>query len=204
MRQLSHYQSSGLAQEQAVRERMAMRQMRRKPAVELEQLSPFLTSGPSPARGPTAPHRLIGPVVLLKDVLHPVLATVREHHDHFVAVGTCDVGLRGKETVTEARAGVSGTRHGAGPDLPLFPACFSGMRVARVNGQEKGCCLLGNGVMAIAAQHLIAPLIFILPLAQCLAGSSPLCLALLTLNNPEGQQLQQKLGSSMLGSGCSS
>lgn len=94
--------------------RMVTRQMRRKPAIELEQLSPSPASGPSPAQGPTAPHRLIGPVVLLKDVLHPVLAAVREHHDHLVAVGTRDVGLWGRETAPEAGPGTSGARRGAG------------------------------------------------------------------------------------------
>ena len=93
---------------------MAMRQMRRKLVMDLEQPSPSLASGPSPAHGPTAPHRLIGPVVLLKDVLHPVLAPVREHHDHLVAVGTRDVGLRGRETVPEARPGASGAERRAG------------------------------------------------------------------------------------------
>lgn len=95
-------------------ERMAIRLMRRKPATELEQPSPSSVSSPSPALGPTAPHRLIGPVVLLKDVLHPVLTAVREHHDHLVAVGTRDVGLWGRETVPEARPGASGARHEVG------------------------------------------------------------------------------------------
>lgn len=184
--------------------RTVTKQMRQKPAIELEQLSPSLVSSPSPAHGPTAPHRLIGPVVLLKDVLYPVLTAVREHHDHLVAVGTRDVGLRGRETAPEAGPGTSGARRGAGcgqegwPRPILFPGLFLLGEVAGVNGQEKGHCLLGNDV-ATAARHLIAPFIFILPLARCLAGSSPLCPALLTFNNPEGQWLQQNLSYSMPG-----
>lgn len=165
---------------------MVMRQMWWKPTMELEQPSPSPVCSPSPAHGPTAPHRLIGPVVLLKDVLHPVLATIREHHDHLVAVGTRDVGLRGREMVPEAGPRVSGARRGVGCGWEVgwmwpgrngggpgglalthlfFLASFSRVRVARVNGQEKGRCLLGNDVVAIAARHLIAPFISILPLA---------------------------------------
>lgn len=55
----------------------------------------------------------------------------------------------------------------------LFPAHFSGARVTRVNGQEEGRCQLGNDVVANATRHLIAPLVFILPLAWHLVGSGP-------------------------------
>lgn len=78
--------------------RMVRRQIEQKPAMELKQLSPSVVSSPSPAHRPTASHRLVGPVVLLKDVLHSVLTAVREHHDHLVAVGTCDVGLWGRHS----------------------------------------------------------------------------------------------------------
>lgn len=79
-------------------------------------------------------HRFVGPVVLLEDVLHPVLAAVREHHDHLVAVGPRDVGLRGRGTAREASwAGWAGGRREAGcwglqrhpwvqPALPCEPA----------------------------------------------------------------------------------
>jgi len=168
--------------------------------MELEQPSPSPASSPSPAHSPTAPHRLIGPVVLLKDVLHPVLAAVREHHDHLVAVGTRDVGLRGRKAAREAGPGARVRGVGldaarrAGPDPSPPPACFSGVRAAGLNGQGEGRCLLGSDVVAIAAPHLIAPFILILPPAWCLPGSSPLHPALLTSNNPEGQRLQQNLG----------
>lgn len=60
----------------------------------------------------------------------------------------------------------------AGPNPSLFPAHFSGERVTRENGQE-GHCQLGSDVLANATQHLIAPFIFILPLAPCLIESGP-------------------------------
>lgn len=154
---------------------MEMRQRRWKLVMDLEQPSPSLVSSPSLAHDLTAPHRLIGPVVLLKDILHSVLTAVREHHDHLVAVGTCDVGLRGREMVLEAGPRASCARldaaRRAGHNPSLFLACFSGVRVVRVNRQEEGHCLLGNDVVIIAAQHLIAPFIFILSLARCLAPS---------------------------------
>lgn len=78
--------------------RMARRQLEQKPAMELEQPFSCVVSSPSPAHSPTASHRLIGPVVLLKDILYSVLTTVREHHDHLVAVGTGDVGLWGRHS----------------------------------------------------------------------------------------------------------
>lgn len=70
---------------------------------------------PTPCAAPgSEPHRPIRPVVLLEDVLHAVLAAVREHHDHLIAVGTGDVGL-GK-----SRCGVRWllATPGSGVDLP--------------------------------------------------------------------------------------
>lgn len=72
--------------------------MEQKTAMGPEQPFPSVVSSPSPAHSPTASHRLIGPVVLLKDILYSVLTTVREHHDHLVAVGTGDVGLWGRNS----------------------------------------------------------------------------------------------------------
>lgn len=77
---------------------MARRQLEQKPTMELEQPFSCVVSSPSPAHSPTASHRLIGPVVLLKDILYSVLTTIREHHDHLVAVGTGDVGLWGRHS----------------------------------------------------------------------------------------------------------
>lgn len=109
------------------------------------------------------------------------------------------------EKVPEAGPRVSGAgldvSRRAGPDPSLFPACFSTAMVARVNGQEKGCCLLGNDLVAIATQHLIAPFSFIFWDGGCLAGSVPLCTVLLTFNNPGGSSSSKPLATVCQGAG---
>lgn len=39
-------------------------------------------------------HRFVGPVILLKHILHSVFSSVSEHHNHFIAIGSCDIGLK--------------------------------------------------------------------------------------------------------------
>lgn len=75
---------------------------------------------PPPPRA--EPHRAVGPVVLLEDVLHAVLTTVREHHDYLVAVGAGDVGL-GK-----GRFGSGGSWPLRGPGRGLPPPGSPGPR----------------------------------------------------------------------------
>lgn len=60
-------------------------------AIEDCSLSSWTESRVTPTRD--WPHRPIGPVVLLEDILHTVLTSIREHHDHLIAVGPSDVGL---------------------------------------------------------------------------------------------------------------
>lgn len=143
--------------------------------MELEQPFSSMVSSPSPAHRPTASHRLIGPVVLLKDILHSVLTAVREHHDHLVAVGTCDVGLWGRHSTCghtwSQQCWAQGWMQprGLAPTHHFSQPISLGARVAR----QEGHCQLGNDVVANATRHLTAPFIFILPLAQCLFGSGP-------------------------------
>lgn len=61
--------------------------------------------GPSSGQPPimVEPHRPVGPIVLLEDILHTIFAPIREHHDHLITVSSSDVGLiKGEHRVRQS------------------------------------------------------------------------------------------------------
>lgn len=54
---------------------------------------PGLAQGSHPELIRIEPHRPVGPIIFLEDILHTIFAPIREHHDHLIAVSPSDVGL---------------------------------------------------------------------------------------------------------------